>query len=178
MARGILAEHRPTLVRDVRDGATVKVVGHVRKAERALRSPLTGRVGVYYDVLVTGAGIRRIREQEAVDFYVEDETGRALVLTEDLQVAVVRDLDEKIGWLPDAGLRAFLAAHGAVRGYERAKEGTLELDERIAVVGRASWVPDDGANLPVGYRERPQILLLGAPSDQPLVVSDDPSTFR
>lgn len=185
MARTILAEHRPTFIREAEEGTIVKVVGRVRVAEQSVRSPLTSKTGVYFDVLVTAGGVQnqhplRIHEREAVDFYIEDETGRALVRTRDMQVVIVRDVDETVSLFSRRdGLRELLEAHGAEgRRSMNVREGTLELDEYVAVVGQATWVPGDAGSVPVSYRERPETLVLRAPDEHPLIVSDDPDTFE
>ena len=184
MARTILAQVRVESIRDADEGAIVKVVGEVVVCERTLVSPLSQRECVYYDARATAPAVKtvravRVHARDAVDFFVEDESGRARVrVGGDMQVVVVRDVDRKVGFFGYRGLRRFLREHGAgdVRVRE-IKEGSLEPGERVAVVGRASWVARDPALVPTTYRERPQILVLSAPESQPLIVSDDPTTF-
>jgi len=56
------------------------------------------------------------------------------------------------------------------------REGTIDLGERVAVVGRVrrSAVREGTGG---SYRQPPQQIALEAPDDHPLIVSDDPDTF-
>lgn len=191
MARTILAEHRPISIHEVPEGATVKIVGRVRKHQARLRSPLSAREAVYYDVVLTGIPHRRvsrplhergshplrIEERDAVDFLVEDDTGRAIVRTDDVLVAVVRDRDEDLGRSGEPEVRALLERYGRNKSQRvHVREGLIEIGEPVAVVGRASWI-QAAPDAPASYRERPQILSLEAPDEHPLIISDDPDTF-
>lgn len=190
MARTILAEHRTRPIREAVEGETVKVVGVVRALDETLRSPITGRPCVYFDATIrkkvppkkraNAAMAERtiVRDREAVEFVVEDEGGRALVKTGDMQVVLVRDIDEKMRAGSKPEVEALLALHGYDLGYEAVvvKEGALVPGERVAVVGRARWAPDEREHV-VSYRDRRHLLLLDAPDAHPLIVSDDPETF-
>lgn len=193
MARTILAEHRARPIREAIEGMTVKVVGVVRAAAATLRAPLTGRECVYFDVRMEEAASddhressderkrsrRRVsvRDREAVDFVVEDESGRALVRTGDVQVVVLRDVDESVRGGERPEVDELLRLHGHSPRSLTVREGSIAIGERVAVVGEASWTFDDDAPGPESYRLRPQLLVLSTTADHPLIVSDDPETF-
>jgi hypothetical protein len=182
-------------IADVPDGATVRIVGRLRKRAKLLRAPLSGRKCAFFRAVVkekAGKNSWReiVREVESVDFVVEDSTGRAIVETSSLEVAVVLDHHARSGAFEDAAevLESFLRRHGlestGVFGWNRAlryEEGVLEPGEEVAVLGRARWEddPELGAvDAPRGaYREiaRKRRLVIEAPDGEPVRASDDPS---
>jgi hypothetical protein len=203
-----------TPIKDVRDGELRKVVGRLRPVGETVVAPISGRACAYYFVEVQelrGSGRSRrwvvvAREEDARDFLLEDEGGRALVRTgRDLHahpqirgvplrqrlismtVAVVKDRSYDAGIFkdPPAALEAFLARHGvSTKGWLfnrtlRCREGVLEEGEAIAAAGVGRWEPDpDPGGVGGAYREAPRRLVLEAAGNVPLFVSDDPSTTR
>ena len=110
-----------------------------------------------------------IDQRDAVEFAVEDGSGRAIVRA--LGATLLVDLDHatQSGTGNDATpeLEAFLSAHGesstALLGFNKSmryREGVIEPNETVAVVGVARWEddPGDGAIDPDrgGFRDAPR----------------------
>lgn len=185
MAKAILASHRARSISEAAEGAVVKIAGTIRAAERTLRAPISDRECVYHEVVLREdpmfaiqEGKFLVRDREAVDFFVEDALGRALVRTSNIQVVALRDVDET-AWSGYRGdVTKILKQHGKTPSFTRVqvRECTLALGERVVVVGEGSWIADSSGKQSV-YRASQRTLVLTAPADHPLIVSDDPETF-
>ncbi len=186
---------RPRLVRDVRDGKVVKLVGELAYAAQPLTAPLSGRTCAFYSILVEeyrsrgtrgGHWYEVLREERGVDFFVRDESGVALVRPGGGQALPALVQDRKARSSPilhsDADLERFLAERGrSAEGFFfrknlRAFEGVLEAGERVAVGGLARWVADPDA-AGGGYREAGRRLVLQSSESLPLLFSDDPAAW-
>jgi len=176
---------------DAAAGQVVKIIGKVEPAGAQIQAPLSGRACVLYEVLVeeqptgTGSGTWRtlIRETNAVDFLLDDATGRAIVHTRPIRVHAERDLAYDSGFLNDAtpALEAFLEKHGRTsEGWVfnkrlRYSEGVLEAGQIVAALGEAGWERDpDPSCAGDGYRDVPKRLVLDA-HDGAVIVSDEPT---
>jgi hypothetical protein len=187
---------KPTLIRDVRDGKVVKIVGELVFAGRSIEAALSQRACAYYSLRVEeyrGHGPRGghwreiIREDKGIDFYVRDESGMALVrIASDAKALPALVQDRKARTSPilsdDADLARFMAERGRsvegsfFRKNLRAYEGVLEAGERVAVGGLARWLPDPDA-AGGSYRETPTRLVMQASEAMPLFLSDDPGAL-
>ncbi|MEZ4340874.1 MAG: hypothetical protein R3B82_29985 [Sandaracinaceae bacterium] len=182
MARTILAEHSPTPIRDVRDGEVVKIVGRVAARDEVLIAPVSRHRCVAYYVFAEAryATTRNkgwapaIRERQIVAPIVVDDTGRAFVEVDDVEVVVVKDVHRDVGAGADPHVDALMRAHGRDPHKVRLREGSIDVGERVAIVGLARWRVDLVAH---GYRGRSEVLELVAPPEHPLILSDDPETF-
>jgi hypothetical protein len=171
------------------DGATVKVIGKLKYVGKPLHAPLSGRNCAYFEVRVQEHRGKNnwktiVKIAEGSQFFLHDGTGKALVKLGDLTTAVVEDIKLKSGFLNDPSEEAlallqehgqssitFLGTNKTIRYFE----GVLEEDESIAVYGQCSWEADpDPGRAGDGYRDGPQQLRVVAPSDGPMLVSDDP----
>lgn len=143
-----------TAIGDVAAGATVKLRGTVRLAGEGLDAPFTGRRCCCYTIeqirrrTVDYGRESRGRAHDARNFFVEDETGRALVEVgpETRIVAEARS----VGDSPD-GFDLF--------------EWALMEGSAVSVFGPARWErdPDPGdAARSAGYRDAPRLLVVGA----------------
>ena len=179
-------------IADVVEGERVRVVGRVR-VEAPLAAPLSARPCAYYRVVVEEQRRRGkstywftvVDEERGVDFLLEDGTGVARVPIGHVQAVLEGDARGKSGFLrdPTPELEAFLAARGlATTGWLfnktiRYREGVAEPGELVAVVGTGRWErdPEASAKAGDGYREAtmPKRLVLEAPSDGPLLLSDE-----
>ena len=173
------------------EGSAAKIVGRVAVANEALEAPLTGRQCVYYEAIVKKDegedSTTLIREERGVPFFVEDDTGRALVDPHGATIAVVVDSHTCSGTFadPTAAEKAFLDRHeesGTGWIFNRSlqyREGVLEPGELVAVLGRGVREPDPGGvHAARGYRDMPAMRLRMQSSDrQPLYISDDPSAL-
>jgi len=181
-------------IRKVADGTTVKIGGRLSYAGDPLEAPLSGRACACWQVVIerqvrSGNSCEweeLIRDQEARSFFVEDETGRALVEARNPAVALNQDAHFSSGTFNDATerLEAFLASHGktsvGLLGFNidmRYREGVLEEGEVVSAWGRARLEPDpDGATSAGGYREAPTRVVIGDPDVGQMLLSDDPDT--
>lgn len=189
-----LMQNKPSKIQDVQDGAIVKIVGQVKVEETPLEAPFSGQMCVYYVSTVQESSSRDdnawdevLRESKSMDFWVEDETGRALVRASTLKIAVIKDNDFASGLFKDAPerLERFLARHGqkstgwVLNRSLKYKEGTFAIDESIAVLGKARWEHDpDPQNAGKGYRDSPKRLVLDVTPEGYVFASDSFSALK
>ncbi len=186
-------------ISEVKEGQIAKVVGRLRLAgSEPLVAPFTSRPCAYYEVKVdqkkssgkSSYWEKIINTMEAQpSFFVEDDSGKALVTLDSHQVLLTMDAFFKSGILNDASdrLKAFLMRHGeSSQGWVfnktiRYKEGVLEEGELVAVLGLCSWEPDPnpppGAGGYGGYRDMPMRLHIKAATEKQMLVSDDPTVL-
>lgn len=179
---------------DVIEGERARIVGTVHLTTEPVTAPLTGRPCAYWRVVVeehrrggrSGRWVTLVDEHDGVDFVVEDGTGKALIRTSHVQVVLENDAKYSTGILsePTPRLLGFLEARGIPsKGLlfnkdMRFREGIVEHDETVAVVGIGRWQRDpDAKALAEGYRsaELPKRLVMEAMEDSPLLLSDDAS---
>jgi len=185
-----LREIRRKRVVDVQDGELAKIVGTLRYASAPLTAPLSSRRCAYFEARVEQKhgknSWRKIAEaKDGGSFFLEDESGRALVRLEDLGAALVEDVKFNSGVLhdPTPQAYAFLDEYGesatGMLGFNktlRYAEGVLEEGEKVVVCGVGRWEVDpDPCQAGEGYRDKPKRLLMTAPHVGKMLVSDDPS---
>jgi len=182
VARTILAETPRVSLHEAKDGEVVKVIGTVRDADAALTSPYGKARCVHYHMRIDDARDRRkpkvrIRHRESADFTLDADDLVAHVAMDDAVVITVHDIEETVKGDEDLEVTVLLRAHGAHTGLRvEVAEGSIDLGERVAVVGRVRRAAVH-AGRGGSYREPPQQITLEAPDDHPLIVSDDPDTF-
>ena len=176
--RRALKKRPVTPIRGLREGELVRVRGRVLPGERVLEAPLSHRASVYYLATVdqeTGRNHWRevAREERYVDFVLDDGTGRLQVIMSVPRVAVVLDHHTRSGTFDDASEieEAFLRRHElkstnliGLNIAIRYDEGTIEPGEEVTAVGLVRAEIRDGQ----------RVLVLDAPDDGPLLLSDDP----
>lgn len=180
--RRALKQQRVTPIRGLREGELARVRGRVVALAETLEAPLSARECVYYLATVdqrAGKHSWRMaaREERFVDFEIDDGTGRLHVCMSVPRVAVVRDLKTWSGGFDDANetQEAFLGHHGlrstGLIGLNLALryiEGVIEPGEEVTVLGQVR----------VEVRAGQRTLVLDAPDDGPLLVSDDPRAVQ
>lgn len=182
-------------IAEARARSRVKVVGRVVAVGEPLSAPITGRPCVHWQLVIeskqrsgkSDLWVEVLRRQGVQDFFVADETGRALVRPgESWQFAAEADrapaspaaeieprlwdfLRAELETIPEAAMGTRL----------RCREGVYEIGEEVAVIGRATLEPDpDPPPERAGsYREPPKRLCLDPSAKLPLLASDDPKTF-
>lgn len=188
--RRAIGDVRVTSIRDARAGELVRITGKIRPIGEPLRSPITGRSCVAFrSTLEESGGVKGtqwrevLREIEAVDFFLEDTTGRALIRTDAFEMLITDDTERCSGLLddPTPDLQNFLARHR--ESYDgwlfnrtlRYKEGTFDAGEIVTVLGIARWEADpDPDQTGTGYRDRPKRLVIEARPDGPVLATDEP----
>lgn len=183
----LLRAARHVTIADAQEGALVKVVGKVRSAGKQLQAPATGAPCVIWKVVVEQVGMREQRshaftQSDATDFWLEDESGRALVkpLIPELRLAVHElrfrghsETPMPLKALLDANARAVEADLFRASGDDVVcQEGLVTEGETIAVLARARWEQDEET---AGYRERGRRLVLEDLPPLVLRISDDPT---
>jgi len=177
------------------DSTFARITGAVRPFEqRLIEAPLSGRHCVYYAIHVISAvgpsprhGHTEIgTEQEAMTFLLEDATGRAVIDPDHARFSVGFDhvSESKAAFDADPRQRAVLErlrlVHRDWFGTERLlyREGVIEVDELISVLGAGVREPDPTA-APTGmYRDgRPLRMRFTGTAKYPLVISDDPRSL-
>lgn len=182
-------------IADVQDGALVKITGKLSLGGlQQLDAPLTGRTCVGYVVEVkerkqSGANanwITIITKEDAVDFVVEDATGKALVKAAGSHLVLVRDGHLRSGALSDHSDRgqAFLLAQGTpsenilrMKKSLRYEEGVLEAGEEVSVLGIARWEAIPESMRREGDAADAKWLAFDTKDAHTLTISDDPSTL-
>lgn len=172
------------------EGEKVRLIGPA-EIEAPLSAPLSGRPCAVWRVVVE----ERVRsgknsywrtlvdESEAVEFRILDGTGKAIVKATHVQAVLDRDMEASSGMFNDAGpaLEEFLAERGhSSKGWVfnktmRYREGVLEPGESVCVVGVGTWESDpEERAVADGYRtaSQPKRLIVDAPADGPLLLSD------
>jgi hypothetical protein len=183
-------------VAEVIEGEKARVVGRV-EVERTVTAPLSGRPCAYWRVVVEerrSSGDNHyswetiIDEHGGVDFFLRDGEDEALVKTSCVQAVLNEDGRFWSGSSDDAdpqveaSLEAFVATRFSRLFFMfpkrlRYREGVVEPGELVAAVGVGRWehTPDEQARAGVGYREArlPERLVLDAPAEGPLLLSDE-----
>ena len=171
---GTLFQYGRTAIARARMGEMVKIVGRLRATATPFTAPLTGATCVWYrTVAQTWDGFlyspRRIIEHKWQDFFVDDDSGSALVRMQGAEVSLE---EMRAGWCyePPApwdergaateNVRRFLAAHGFDLRYHRRsilermlseapkkrgaryREVVLREGDTVAVLGKAVQEPD------------------------------------
>ncbi|HXT99412.1 MAG TPA: hypothetical protein VN903_00375 [Polyangia bacterium] len=201
---GTLLQYERTAIDRARLGETIKIVGRLRATRPAFTSPLTGATCVWYRAVAqTWDGFiyspRRIVEHKWQDFYVDDESGSALIRMQSAEVSLEEmrtpwcfeppaPWDERSAATTD-NVRRFLAAHGFELRYHRRsilermlseapkkrgarfREVVLRDGDRIAVLGKAVQEPDPTA-VSAGYRQPAMRVVLGEPPDAVIVSNE------
>jgi hypothetical protein len=185
--RRLLKRAVPTLVRDAKEGAVVKIVGRLRLGERVHQAPLSGRACAYYNLAITERKNKRTdelqREARYFPFQVEDTSGRAFVPLDGKAPMMIvvddRHIRTRTVGEDDPGARELLISRGinpkGILFFRTIdiSEGVLEEGEMVAVLGRACWEVDAGG-VGGGFREAPRRLVLRDPAEHELIVSDEP----
>lgn len=167
-------------IEQARVGEIVQLEGRARHEGELLVSPVGKRECVFYDVVVEQriiadqGAVEVFRAREAVEFFVEDSTGRVKIDTNTLELDIDFDSSKRM----DASVaQALLQKHGAqlAKGkWTRVKERTIAPFHHISICGLVqkesdpTAVPMDG-----GYRQdRPNRLTLEPASKQFVLVTE------
>lgn len=165
------------------DSTPGRVFGHAQVLEEELRSPLTGRACVYYEVRVgegKRGGISVLYERRGVPFMLVDGHSRAIVIPTHAELSLDFDAETWSGTFDDPTPREaeLLQRHGK-RGAGwlfnkrlQYREAVVEVGERIAVLASGVREPDPDA-VPGSYRgPSPTRLVLSGTAKSPIVLSD------
>ena len=186
----------PTPVAYAKDGMRVKVTGELVCVGEPLTAPVSGRRCAAWALEVTqrghndhgqrGAGERPIaKESRAVQFFVDDGSGRALVQApvERMNLVLSREGEADV-WIaqePAASLiqrlRSEFGIDPAFRdniGFIRFKEAAAEVGSRISVAGWCRWSQDASGTRTLLLEPRDGSGLELIVCDHPDVVSVNP----
>jgi hypothetical protein len=180
---------------DVKDGQRVKIIGRLRLTSTPppLVAPLTDRLCAYYEARIidhrrtTYEGSWPTKElfnetRWQGSFWIEDESGRALVDSSQIpQVRLYYDTKFRSGIFKDPPPKVVenLQSRGvSTKGWFlnkslRYREGALEENKRVVVVGFGYWEPDQESTTSGSYRECP-LRLVFSDKNNPLLISNDP----
>jgi hypothetical protein len=160
-------------IRNAGEHRRVKVVGKVRLAGTKLMAPLSQRPCTFYDARVDDESGNIVRETQGVDFFVEDDSGLALVRIDAATVVVKLDARyESEGLRATSHQEALLMRHRySPRGRLSYREGTLTPGEIVAVVGTPYREPDPTAG--AAFRDMPFRLVFAARDRDTLFITDD-----
>lgn len=151
--RRALMRHSRVPIKDVQNGEIVTIVGRVKFGNKTLQAPFSNNQCCYYHLSVEQyrgeTGDMIINETRGIDFYVEDDTGQALVaLSRDSDSAVVaaerkaRHHSNASAEEEDPAVMALFASRGipaAEVPNTHLSESTITNGEIVAVIGQGSW---------------------------------------
>ena len=182
-----LRESEGRRISSVKDGEVVKIVGRVIFPGRTLSAPLSKRKCSYFHVLVEahhgkGGWQTCIEEEKAGDVVLQDGKFYAIVQTVEVNTYLVADKEYSSGMFNDASgaLENYLRSHRQQStdffGFNRSlryKEGVLEKNEVVAVLGKARWANkwDSRLNIPSD-----KVLVIEPAGAEPVYLSDDAET--
>ena len=154
-------------------GLSFALSNDARTRRTLKRRPLTPIRGLREGEVARVSGRVVAGEERYVDFSIDDGTGRLQVVTSVPRVAVVRDLHTRSGTFDDASEieEAFLRRHElksvnmiGLNIAIRYEEGVIEPGEEVTVLGLVRAEIRDGR----------RVLVIDAPDEGPLLMSDDP----
>ena len=148
---------------------TIRLVGVVRAPSGepyVVRHTITEerqRHGRHLPGVAETTWVRTEVEVDARDFWIEDETGRALVVADG---ELVRLMLVQGRYAPTSDF-----------GDRRSFEACIVDGDRIAVCGHATWEPGDGSRIVLPTDDMPEIagrqLVIRARERDPIVISDE-----
>jgi len=174
-------------------GDIAKVVGTVEFVGEPLIAPLSGRPCAYYYVLVeelisngkSSHWRKMIQREVGGKFVIRDGRYRACISTDsNVKSYIMMDRKYSSGFMnnPTENLELFLKKHGqsakGLLGLNRKlryKEGVLEKDECIAVMGRGEWKTATSIQYPEPFG---RLLVITGADNEPVYMSDDPDTVK
>ncbi|WP_417601330.1 hypothetical protein [Owenweeksia hongkongensis] len=179
-------------ISEFKDGEVAKIVGEVFPIGEQLLAPLSKRECSYYYVLIEqkkssgkNSYWRTIIENEVSHkFLIKEGEHYALINDTRVMSNIVIDKEYSSGLLNDATmqLESYLKKHNHESenffGFNkqlRYKEGILETNERVSVLGQGQWKSAEELELPLEYGN---ILVLTAADDEHIYLSDNPETTQ
>lgn len=174
-----------------KDGDIAIIIGKVEFAEQPLTAPLSGRKCAYYHVKVEER--KSSGKNSHWETVIDHDDSIKYLIREDKQYAIIDDYHQKSyivhdknfssGFLNDASpeLERFLnewqyESEGFL-GFNKSlkyKEGVLEKNEEVAVLGKGTWVNASEFGLP---EELGKILAIKGIDQSYVYLSDDPDTM-
>ena len=166
-----------TPIRDVVDGACVRIEGEVVLDGPPLCAPLSGRRCAAYRAAIeyyAGAGRRVVREERADRLLVRDRFGGQARVRVPARWLIAPEATLRLGAsfiAPSRRVCRFLRRHGfapcpSLDGApyaDRLSEAALRPHDRVTIVGVAHWEPapsPDGAAPATGYRTAPSLVVV------------------
>lgn len=183
---------RKKSMNSIRECEYVKVIGKAKAINDPLLAPLSGRLCVYYHVLVEVKGDKSwrkiINDEKYQDFYIESQSEIAKVELTTLHKSMkryylVKDYKHNSGFRNDAPkqLEAYLELHSkkstglfGINKTIRYTEGVIEINETIGVKGIANRVT---LKEPIVGYSYSKILTLTGTKKEKLLVTDEPKAL-
>lgn len=181
-------------IKEFKDQEVATIQGKVQYAKRPLIAPLSGRPCAHFRIIVekkVKSKNHSTSQQSSWQKIIEDEQSSPFLILQDGYAAIldhqsrlsylVEDRKYSSGFLNDASkkLENYLKSHGHrsenLLGFNktlRYKEGVLEEGEHVAARGIGKWVASSELSLAI---DAEKVLLLVAPEDDSLYLSDDPN---
>jgi len=177
---------------EIRRGELAKLVGKVQFIEDPWTAPLSGRRCAYYHIVVeqrVSSGKSShwktlIEEERSCKFVLREGSSYAYIRSEKVKSYVVDDAKYKSGLWEDASqqLERYLNEHGiksvSSLGFNktiRYREGVLEENEEVAVLGTGEWHNAVDLGLPPQLE---RVLFVQSPEDGAVYLSDSPDTVK
>lgn len=161
----ILKKHNPKKILLCKDNEYVKIIGNALPIDQPLVSPIGKTPCLYYQVQVQrqksdGEGTPYwktiLKDEKYQDFIIQTDQAKAIVNIERKDskkiVHLIQEVKKRSGTFNNASedAKAYLKSHGkkstGLLGFNktlRYVEGTIEINEKIAVLGIARWEETD-----------------------------------
>lgn len=183
---------RKKSINSIREKEYAKVIGKAIAINEPLIAPLSGRLCVYYHVIVEVKGNKSwrkiINNEKCQDFYIENHSEIAKVKITALHKSMkryylVKDYKENSGFRNDAPkqLETYLELHNkkstglfGINKTIRYTEGVIEVDELIGVKGIAKM---ETIKEPIEGYSYSKLLSLTGTKKEKLLVTDEPKAL-
>ncbi len=176
----------PKKIGDFKNGEVAKLLGVIHSVDDYLIAPLSGRQCVQYHVTVEkktksnngGNWHTLINDTNACKFLIRDENHHAMINDSNIKSLIFKDAKYSSGFLKDANPmhEHYLKSHDlssenflGMNKTLRYKEGILERDEEVAVLGMGHWKPASHFDIPESYNN---ILEITSYENEPIYISD------
>lgn len=190
-ARALMARRRSERhpIADMAEGERGRIEGQALTLDQQLEAPLSRRKCLCWQVRVevysasrassdlgTGGWRQVVDESSAVDFLVEDASGRALVRSAGANASIDADAYYGDGAIEDEQttpeLVEFMRSWGqTTEGRQlRYEEGIVAAGDVVEVVGRGRREPDPDPAATRDYRSTPTRLILEGGAEEPLAL--------
>lgn len=185
-------KNRKRAINSISENEYVKVIGKAKPIKTPLVAPLSGRLCVYYQVVVEAKGNKHwrriINDIKTQDFFIETNTEMAIIKAAAIEQNTctcyfVKDFKKNSGFktqVPDK-LEAYLKTHQkktrsvfGVNKTIRYTEAIIALNEKIGVKGIAKW---KSLKQPIVGYTYSKILTFEGSKKQKLLITDEPKAL-
>jgi len=181
----------PRSISSVKEGEYVKIIGEVKSLGKTLRAPISGYECLHFHVVVeeyerlqaNRNKVVVIDKEFTIKFLLKNGGNYALI---DTGSNITKSALEKRFYqkpnLSNGGAAYFEkflkeCGYSSIKSFESFgtksyEEGIIEVDEKIAVLGKGSWRPAKEVGIPEKYAQNGKILVMQSSKGKPIYLSD------